>query len=297
MYGAMLKFKSLPKIGFAHHFYMEKYQQTYGKESPTSLELVYVKKGSVRMHLYGKEFIIKPGSVLVLFRHLPIRLIAVDEAPQMHCTVQLFVEYDCLPFLSTDEVPINFEGLVLPMILEPSPEAEKIGKELNRIVSQIGMDRNIYEFSSSLCAMGILSELDRIYRKRFYKERKDASIIVYKIKKHLQENIERKVSLEELSAILKKTPNHLNAVFTKHEGISICHYHSRQKAERIAELIQNESISFKTACKNVGIYDISYGYRFFKNQMGMTPTEYLHGNKYVTPKKDNHNFEKRKIDY
>ena len=35
-----------------------------------------------------------------------------------------------------------------------------------------------------------------------------------------------------------------------------------------------KGLEFKSACESAGITDVSYGYRLFKKQMGITPGEY-----------------------
>ena len=71
------------------------------------------------------------------------------------------------------------------------------------------------------------------------------------------------------------TPNYINSVFKKRQGISIRQYINKEKVSLICELMHHRGVSFKIACENAGIFDVSYGYRLFKKSMGITTKEFL----------------------
>ena len=70
------------------------------------------------------------------------------------------------------------------------------------------------------------------------------------------------------------SPGYLATVFKKETGITIGQYINSEKIRLISELMNNKGLSFRLACESVGIADVSYGYRLFKKQMGLTPGEY-----------------------
>ena len=134
--------------------------------------------------------------------------------------------------------------------------------------------------SASLAACGILARLDRLYRQKLHTGRGASSLLEYKIKRYVAENIHRSIPLSDLAAALDKTPNYLNSVFKAASGISIHQYIAREKVRLIGELMEGKGLSFQTACENVAIEDISYGYRLFKKHMGVTPRAYLSSEKH-----------------
>ena len=48
-------------------------------------------------------------------------------------------------------------------------------------------------------------------------------------------------------------------------------------ASKIAEMMETREMPFKTACAAVGITDVAYGYRLFKQYMGVPMRAYLSG--------------------
>ena len=60
---------------------------------------------------------------------------------------------------------------------------------------------------------------------------------------------------------MKLTPNYLNSVFSQSSGISVHQYINREKMQLAANLMETQNLSFAEACENVGITDLSHGYR------------------------------------
>ncbi|MBQ8683080.1 MAG: helix-turn-helix transcriptional regulator [Clostridia bacterium] len=277
MFRACVTFSALPQIGFAHHFYMEEnYWQKYGK-GDHSFELVYINGGGITGELYGKRFIAQPGSLLVLFRHLPIRLYSTDGLPQSHCSVQLIPGEYAFTLLGQDALPPeDFAGILLPFVLPPCEECESIRKELFAIVSDLGADRKGNALSASLRAMGVLAKVNALCRSSLYSD-PGGSPLDYRIKRYIIRHLGQKITLQDIAGRLGKSPNYLNSIFKKNNGISIHQYINREKVRLMAELMENKGLSFRDACLNVGVEEITYGYRLFKKHMGLSPGEYLRG--------------------
>ncbi len=274
MEGGFIRFDRIPEIGFAHHFYTEKYRYVY-TEQKKSFEIVYVNTGGITAELYGQKIEAPQGSVFVLFRHLPFTLTSIGNQPQAHCTVQAEFPYD---FRLVDEnVALPSDGVFLPFVTSPGTEAEEIKKELYAIVSDIGTSREENGFSAALRFLGIMRRLDGIGRRSRGIHRDSASVLSYKIKKYVAQNIRGSISLQDIGDLMGKTPNYLNHVFKETNGITINQYIARERVERIAELMKTRGLSFGTACENVGVTDVFYGYRLFKKHMGVTPGEFMRG--------------------
>jgi len=275
MFSGFLKFNEIPEIGFAQHYYYEgDYLSKYNKKKERkSFEIVYVNSGGITAELYGEKTYAKEGCIFVLFRHLPITLTSTDNTPQSHCTVQAELDYD-FELLDGECENVDADGILLPFITEPCRETEEIKKELYSIVADMNISRERESFSSALRILGIMQKIDRIARKKSNLKKSSSSIISYKVKKYVAENIEKNISLSKIAEKLGKTPNYINFAFKEDTGITINRYINKEKVKRIAELMKNQKLSFKTACENAAITDISYGYRLFKKHMGITPGEY-----------------------
>ena len=277
MQGIHLKFKDIPTIGFAHHFNAENYFQSYNI-SDDSFEIVYIKAGDVTAELYDKVYDIEAGSILVLFRRLPIKLSSKKGTPHTHCSVQIKTS-GVAEFIDSDfQIPKDStRGIMLPFITPPCQENELIKKDLYSIISLLGGSNEGGKFSASLCAMGILSKLDSLYIQKLYAKKNNSSLLDYKIKQYISRNISKDLSLENIAMAVGKSPNYLNSVFKKVNDIGIHQYINREKVRIIGECIKNRGFSFREACESVSVYDVSYGYRLFKKHSGLTPSAFLEG--------------------
>lgn len=271
MYYGELRFERLPKVGFAHHFHTEQYHTVYGRHH-TGFEVAYIHSGSVQVEFSNEIMTAPAGSVLVLFRELP--LVVTSTAYQSHSTVQVDCDCSALVF-HTEGVP-QANTLLLPFVTPPCAENEIIKKKLHTIISARGISREDNEFHAALEFLEVLRLLDKAARTACQSS-KHASPLGYQIKRFIAQNLNRAISLNDIAEELKKTPNYLNRVFREVNGVTITQYINQQKAERIASLISKQKISFKLACDNVGITDITYGYRLFKKHIGVTPKQYIHG--------------------
>ncbi len=275
MASVYISFDELPTIGFAHHFNMDNYSQTY-RGDENSFEIVYVKSGTLTVSIYDKEYEVLPGSVFVLCRNLPVRLSAANGSSQSHCTVQINTTGSIEFFpKDTDLPPYHKNGMFIPMIVPPSPESETIKRELFSVISTTSTFGHDGNFPALMRAMGILSRLDSIYFKSLDTSKKKSSILEYKIKRYISDNISKPISLKSVAEDLGKSSNHLNTIFKKSNGTGIHQYITKEKVRIIGECIKKRNLSFKDACESVSIFDVSYGYRLFKKHYGITPSQYL----------------------
>ncbi len=272
MYSGFVSFEKIPEIGFAHHFYTDSYGYSY-KFNKKSFEIVYVKSGDIEVEFSNEVLRAPEGSVFVLFRHLPISVRSSGGGAQAHCTVQVSFDYD-FTLLSDAELPSEREGFLLPFVTQPSRETERIKNELFSIVSDITADRKENAFSCGIRILGIMRELDFVARRNLFKSGSSVSIC-RKVKEYIANNIDKKILLSDVAEFIGKSPNYINSLFKRSTGSSVNQYICNERVKKIAELVKDRSLSFETACENVGITDISYGYRLFKKHAGTTPTKYI----------------------
>jgi AraC-like DNA-binding protein len=278
MYYAMISFKQMPKIGFAHHFRANGYKLTR-QVLENSLEIAYIKEGTLTIEYGGETMTAEPGSIFVLLRPFPLTITSDRDCVHTHCTVQLLSDFDIRITAEKDSIPKDYKGLVLPFVTSPGKDGEYIKKKLYSIVSDISVSREANEFSSSLCAMGILHTISDSFKKEITCDFRTSSIICYKIKSYISAHINEVITLADLARNLGKTSIYLNSVFKSETGTTIHRYINGEKIRLVAELMSTKGLSFRKSCESVGIDDISYGYRLFKKYMSITPGEYKNSNK------------------
>lgn len=266
--------RTLPEIGFAHHFYAENYQQSYGIQD-NSFEIVYIKSGKLQITLEQETFEADPGSIFILCRELPIRFKVVDNTPHSHCSIQLRCSFSSYVFNHTVGKSESHPGLLLPMIFPPSEKVEQIGRRMHSIIAKLQSSRSVNMQSCTFAVLGILADLDNICMEQLSTALPSDLLLATRLKEWIDCHLEESLTLDQLATVIGRSPNYLNAIFKQANGIPVRQYINRKKAMLVAELMIHKNASFRTACENAGISDIAYGYRLFKKQMGATPQQYV----------------------
>ena len=218
--------------------------------------------------------IAEPGSVFVYSRLLPFSFSTGENLVHKHCTVQISADFDFTYVDDINDIPENYPGLIVPFITPPSYASEEIKKKLYSIVSELSVSPELNSFSASISSVGILEILSTQFKKNLLKDVSIPSLLCRKIKLYVAEHINENILLSDIERVLGKTSIYLNSVFKKTTGTTIHQYINSEKIRLISALMENRGLPFKNACESVGIMDISYGYRMFKKQTGVTPGDF-----------------------
>jgi len=99
--------------------------------------------------------------------------------------------------------------------------------------------------------------------------------VVKKALFYIEDNFQKDASRKKLASHLNITPEHLGRIFTKECGIKISEYVSRLRLITCKEYLkENPNSSIKDVAGSVGVKNVEYFCRFFKNKTGLTPTEF-----------------------
>ena len=277
MYTGKISFTSLPDIGFAMQHTRMHYSAVYGNKQKKCIEVAYINSGSISLCLNGDRMHAPEGSVVVLFRHLPISTKTVGDGVHSHYTV--LGEFEDLDFVLGDkEIPSDQYRLEIPFVTKPSAKTEKIGIEIRRIVSDMTKERDSKEFCASVAFVSILKELSDIYASGNDASLKTNEKNVSIIKRYIEDNFDRSITIGEIASHIGKSPNYTGQLFRKYMGMTVAEYINLQKMKKVSLLIKEKQMTFSDACSSVSICDSSYGYRLFKKHIGLTPREFLEAN-------------------
>ncbi|SDD06293.1 two-component system, response regulator YesN [Paenibacillus sp. UNCCL117] len=94
---------------------------------------------------------------------------------------------------------------------------------------------------------------------------------IVNIKRHVCENIELNLSLEDAAKICNMSRSYFSFVFKKEVGESFTNFVNRTKMERARELILGKKVKVYEAAEKVGIRDEAYFSKVFKKYIGVSP--------------------------
>ena len=91
---------------------------------------------------------------------------------------------------------------------------------------------------------------------------------------YMQENIENRITLQDVLDYIGYSQSHFSSLFKKKTGESPIAYFNRLKVEYACKLLKETDLKINQICFKIGIEDSFYFSRLFSKAMGMSPSEY-----------------------
>jgi AraC-like DNA-binding protein len=133
---------------------------------------------------------------------------------------------------------------------------------------------NEYSLDTVVETNGILLQLfSRFLGKSFVKQDvKDERII--KILRHIRENVNREITIEELASICYLSKDHFIRLFKKENNCTPLQYINQKKIEKAQLMLTVGGKSIKDIAFSLSFNEISYFHRLFKKITGKSPHQY-----------------------
>lgn len=103
---------------------------------------------------------------------------------------------------------------------------------------------------------------------------KSVSLLVQKAQRMAEEFYHQGITLEEISAALNMTPEHISAQFVKELGVNFSTWIKNLRMKKAKELLLGSDMKLYEVAAKVGYSDAKYFSRVFKETEGVLPAEY-----------------------
>lgn len=100
--------------------------------------------------------------------------------------------------------------------------------------------------------------------------------IIAKLKYFVEKNFQKEIGLKQASEIVCLSPKYISKIFKEETGIGFSEYKLRLRIEKAKELMSLQIYNINEIAGKVGYLNVESFVRIFKNQEGMTPSEYKH---------------------
>lgn len=182
---------------------------------------------------------------------------------------------------------IHFKGKLAPHFANKEQKPIEIRPGLNsRISDRIEMFEEIfrtlemgYSHENLLYAcsifnhyLGTLRYLQQ-YRDAIHKDTERYDVVTAAIH-FMKENIEKKISLQDISSHTGYSSSHFSALFNQRTGYAPLAYFNQLKIQQACHLLDMTEMSVRQVSYKIGIKDAYYFSRLFSKIMGMPPREY-----------------------
>lgn len=98
---------------------------------------------------------------------------------------------------------------------------------------------------------------------------------------YMQENIERNMSLDELSSYFNYSASHFSMLFQKEIGVSPINYFIRLKIQKACQYIELTNMKLNEIASKLGFDEPAYFSRIFTKVIGMSPSAYRQKEKLI----------------
>lgn len=114
-------------------------------------------------------------------------------------------------------------------------------------------------------------------------ERNKHNPVIEQIKKFIDSNIHRQITVTEISKLVFLSPNYCNSFFKKQTGMTLTEYIISRKMKKAKQLLISTDKSLTEISTAVGYDNYSYFSRTFKKVTGYTPVKFRQKTLYEIP--------------
>lgn len=108
--------------------------------------------------------------------------------------------------------------------------------------------------------------------------------IVKATKEYLEIHYTEDISLEDMAEHVNISPQYFSKLIKKTTGFNFIDWLSMLRVKKAKELLTNSNFTVKEVCFMVGYKDPNYFSRIFKKRIGITPSEYVKANSFLSNK-------------
>jgi AraC-like DNA-binding protein len=249
-------------------------------------ELCYIDKGEVQIFAYNRDFHLKQGDMMLHKPNMFHSIQTVNDAAPNAVNVCFYCVSPHMSFFE-DKVfrlieqernilsEIVNEGLRTfePRIDTTSPTEHTLLRKGetpfgSEQLIKIGFEKLLISLIRRYSLMETAHTLSSPAREKMEGE------LFADIRCYLQNSLSADFNLEELSNKFHIGKSHLKKLFKEKAGMGIKQYWNRLKIEQAKIMVRDEKYNMTQISEVLGYSSVHYFSRHFKNEIGMTPTEY-----------------------
>ena len=160
--------------------------------------------------------------------------------------------------------------------IDQAPEARKEErlKMFEEIFLNLEMGYSIDNLEYvSLCLWHFIASFRFIAQYRAINKNPKSDVIQTAIN-YMRENLQKKVTLEDLASYVGYSPSHFGQLFKEKTGQSPLNYLCQLKIQRACQMLDFTDMKIKEITEELGFYDQYHFSKTFLKQVGETPTQY-----------------------
>jgi AraC family cel operon transcriptional repressor len=248
------------------------------------LEMTFVYSGSIYQSIEGKELEIKKGEIILLDMNVEH---SIEEAGEEDIAVNVLIKKEFFDWMFLSQIAYNDlisnfvvkaiygKGDIKQYIHFKTSENDSVWDFMLQMLTEYYEKRNGMETAIRAYMLLLFNELLRDYEKYL------SSQIVYKIDSNIFSEILNYINSNYKDLNLKTMSEHFNynsdyigKLIKKVTGKNLKDLVKEQRIKETEYLLKNTDMSVLNIISEVGYSNVSYFYKQFRDEFGITPDEY-----------------------
>jgi len=234
-------------------------------------ELLFITGGKGHFIFQNKKYQIKEGMLLYICPN--VQYFAYIENL---CFFSVHFSYATVKFNSDKSDIINETDNLSLDPVQVLKNYYKINNIFKKLVQNWYAKLPGYEFITKTLLQQLLYAIFQNIKKN--NQNYSTSLKVEKIIAYLRNNIDKRLTLSDLSDIVQLSPTYLSGIFKETTGYSVIKFFNKIKVDKAKELIIEGDKKVKEVAHILGFTDEFYFSRIFKKIEGVSPSEFYRSN-------------------
>lgn len=266
-------------IKFLGHFVNAKYHYINRPQGCEDYILLYCREGKGWVKLDDKEYLIKQNIFIILPPNCPHSYGADNSNPWSIYWIH-FQGRDSEYLSKLRHTPCK----LYPSSTSRIEERLEIFEEIYQVLS-IDQSFDYFSYANS-CFIHFLSTIIYVNIYREIKQRKESTThlhsdqLINRLTHYMSENIDRKLSIKDLSHFIHLSPSYLHRLFIRYHGVSPMNFFIKMKMRKACDMLQNTSLKINQIAAKLSYDDSLYFSRQFKKEIGISPNKFRHLDNY-----------------
>jgi AraC family transcriptional regulator, dual regulator of chb operon len=261
----------------------------FEKHKHDFLEMTFVYSGSIHQNIEGKELEIKKGEIILLDMNVEH---SIEEAGEGDIAINVLIKKEFFDWMFLSQIAYNDlisnfvvkalygKGDIKQYIHFKTSENDRVWDFMLQMLTEYYEARNGMETAIRAYMLLLFNELLRDYEKYL------SSQMVYKIDttislemiNYINSNY-KDLNLKSMSEHFNYNADYIGKLIKKTTGKNLKDLIKEQRIKQAEYLLKNTYMAVVDIVSEVGYSNVTYFYKQFRDELGITPDEYRKSNK------------------
>ncbi|EOY2599051.1 helix-turn-helix domain-containing protein [Enterococcus faecalis] len=238
------------------------------------IEWIFCEEGSISVFVNGKKYIVEKGQMLTIPEKAIHYIITNSECHYYTCVFQKkLLKMDVLDGITYQYIcPYINEELEIEAVI---PDSTHVIESLFKKIYTVEHNRGLtYQLKIRLLLLELFSYLIENQHLKKNDNFLNTDVQIQKIYAYIEQNYKKKITNQQLSALVNYNPEYFSRYFKKQSGYSPTDFINYYRIERACDLLFHTKLSILEIGIECGFENCSYFIKKFKSIKGQSPKKY-----------------------